>query len=792
MSILLSLLLSGCCRNEVAPILDTPRIRTTDENSAWTVSLEDIVLDSSLELNELTVTLEVSNPDVTATLEDGWITITPSEFPFNGSTTLSITVQDACEVYSIEEFDVTFGTGDVPEGSCPYTFSYVAPENTSAVFVAGEFNDWNTTSHPMTEEDGVWTTQVILESESAYKFVVEQNGSTDWTCDPTGEWFQCDAGQPFINTCELNDGSCNSIATLDCEDDALSIATWSHNDSTATVELSGSEGYAELELVYNGITSTVEPSVQIEVALESTDRHTIRLTGIKADGDRSESIHLPFWTDDFEWNRAVMYFPFVDRFENGDTSNDKEYGTNWHTGDYLGGDWQGIINKLDYLDNMGVTALWINSPLNNPDGTYEGDCGMTITGYHGYWPESNSLLEEHFGDEDTLRQLIQGAHDRGIRVLIDWVGNHVHEEHPWYVDHKDWFTNEHLCRENDNGNQAPETCWFAPYVPTFDYSKSPVMVRSIDDAIDFAIEYNIDGFRVDAVKHMPKAVHWNFERQIQQRIEHSSDTPFDFYTVGETFSGDRGLLGDYIGDEYLDGQFDFALYWKLLDTFAHGNGSLVDLELESQASLAAFSGNVMSNFLGNHDVERFINHAAGEVSSIYGEGLCGGGDWRVDAQNPDWDEPYNKLKLAWTWLLTHPGASLIYYGDEIGLPGYHDPDNRQMMQWDWNSRQAGVQSVVEVLSNARQNYPQITSENRTLWWEDYNSTGVIISENDQHALVLLNRGSDSVTVSNSVSWAGIPASGTVENILTGQTFSIDNDQLTYTLAGWESAVLIFR
>ena len=100
------------------------------------------------------------------------------------------------------------------------------------------------------------------------------------------------------------------------------------------------------------------------------------------------------------------------------------------------------------------------------------------------------------------------------------------------------------------------------------------MVRSIDDAIDFAIEYNVDGFRVDAVKHMPKSVHWNFERQIQQRIEHPSDTPFDFYTVGETFSGDRGLLGDYIGDAYLDGQFDFALYWKLLDTFAHGNGSL--------------------------------------------------------------------------------------------------------------------------------------------------------------------------------------------------------------------------
>ena len=155
MFILFSLLLSGCCRNEVAPILDTPRNRTTDSNSVWTAPIEDIVIDSSLELNELNVTLSVSNPNVNATLEDGWITLTPTEFPFNGSTTLSITVQDACEQYSIEEFEVTFGTGDVPEGSCPYTFTYVGPENATAVFVSGEFNDWNASSHPMTKEDGI-------------------------------------------------------------------------------------------------------------------------------------------------------------------------------------------------------------------------------------------------------------------------------------------------------------------------------------------------------------------------------------------------------------------------------------------------------------------------------------------------------------------------------------------------------------------------------------------------------------------------------------------------------------
>ena len=89
----------------------------------------------------------------------------------------------------------------------------------------------------------------------------------------------------------------------------------------------------------------------------------------------------------------------------------------------------------------------------------------------------------------------------------------------------------------------------------------------------------------------------------------------------------------------------------------------------------------------------------------------------MDAQNPDWDEPYNKLKLAWTWLLTHPGASLIYYGDENWPARLHDPDNRQMMvgleQSPWCSK-------CHAFANARRDYPQLTSENRTLWWEDYN------------------------------------------------------------------------
>ena len=386
--------------------------------------------------------------------------------------------------------------------------------------------------------------------------------------------------------------------------------------------------------------------------------------------------------DDFDWNQSVLYFVFVDRFFNGDTSNDTPYGANWATGDYMGGDWKGVIEKLDYLQNLGVDALWLTAPINNPSGVYDGKCGMTITGYHGYWPSGNDL-EEHFGDEDMFKQLIDEAHSRGMRVLVDWVGNHLHNDHPYVSENPDWFTSVHLCDENDNWNAAPETCWFAPYIPTINYYNLDPIQTFIDDAIVLAKKYDIDGYRVDAVKHIPRAVHYNMQTRIKKELEHSlAGGNFEFYTVGETFSGDSGLLSSYVSDQMLDGQFDFALYWSILSAFARDESGLPDVEATFDSSRQAYGSSLMSNFLGNHDVERFISHAAGEVGSLYGEGLCPNGDWRGPAQAPDYADAYEKLKLAWTWLLTHEGPALIYYGDEVGLPGYHDPDNRQMMIFD--------------------------------------------------------------------------------------------------------------
>ena len=109
---------------------------------------------------------------------------------------------------------MTFGAGDISDSSCLKKFSYSSEENTTNVFLAGEFNDWNTTSHPLTSTgNNAWELDVLLDEPSAYKFVVEHNGDQHWTCDPSSDWFQCDEGQAFENSCELGISSCNSIAS---------------------------------------------------------------------------------------------------------------------------------------------------------------------------------------------------------------------------------------------------------------------------------------------------------------------------------------------------------------------------------------------------------------------------------------------------------------------------------------------------------------------------------------------------------------------------------------------------
>ncbi len=643
---------------------------------------------------------------LTASFTDDALWISPDP-AWQGTAFLTVTAEDDCGFSDSVELEVWVGVGD-PAADCPVRFTYTASGSPSDVWLAGSFNDWQVGDLRLTEvRDGVWETVLYL-PPGAYPYkVVEESASfgQQWSCNNDEPLRQCDAGAAYDPVCTPDDGNCNSLKVVpDCTLPTLEVtevqavdASEGASDGSMSVTFSfapgvDGDGLGELAVTLDGDPVEVDwdGAEPLELAFDGlpAGRHVVRAEAADAAGRAAEPVVVPAWLDGRTWDDGVLYFAFVDRFANGDPSNDAPAGAEQPLADWVGGDWRGLIDRLDYLEALGVTAIWLTAPMDNPDGTWGEECGSSFAGYHGYWPVDGQRLEEHFGDEATFRELIDAAHDRGMRVMVDWVANHVHQDHPWVAEHPDWFNEERLCDDDDDGDgvlnwdQIPETCWFDPFLPDLDTTRVDPLLAVVDQGVEMVKAWDLDGLRVDAVKHMPHAVVHNLRARIDREVVHAdAGGTFDFHAVGETFSGDRDLVGSYVDDAQLDGQFDFNVYWALLSAVGRGESATWRLEATFDASAAAYGDALMSPFLGNHDVERFIAHAAGEVDSLYGDGLCPDGTWRSDAEPPADEAPYQRLRMAWAWLMAHPGLPLVYYGDEIGLPGYHDPDNRQPMRF---------------------------------------------------------------------------------------------------------------
>ena len=796
MLVLLSLL-AGCCGSALPPILDAPEDAWTDMNEVYEIPVETLVLESSLPVSDLEVTAH-GGDNLQVGVQEGTVYAIP-ETDWSGRSSITVEVVDKCS----EAAEVTFELGvGAMGGDCTHTLVYTAQGAPDRVSVAGDFNAWGRTDLA-DQGDGTWAVELPL-SPGAYAYkVVEHSGSSEqWACDPNGAFFQCDAGYSPTSwdDCSLGADSCNSMLVVsDCKLPTVSLDHLSIDRSAGSVDLrvgytAGATGAAlgTVAVTLDGADHPVtwDGSSPLELTLDSltATRHTVRVDVTDANGRAAEQLYVPFWTDDLDWDRGLLYYAFVDRFANGDPSNDAPYGSSHTWTDYMGGDWAGVRSKLDYLEDLGVTAIWLTAPVDNASGVWGSKCGATFTGYHGYWPSDSSALEEHFGDEAELRALIDEAHARNIRVLVDWVANHVHEQHPYATEHPEWFNPEALCNDANNWNDIPETCWFDTFLPDINYYNPEPLRQMVDDAVVLAKRWELDGYRVDAVKHMPHPVYYNFQSRVIAEIEHSDvGGDEDFYTVGETFDGDRGLIGSYVNARELDAQFDFPLYFALRSAFTDQGTDLIALEAARADSASAFSGAVMSTFLGNHDVERFVT-----VADVGAWGVCADEDHIHDPASPpsDW-EPYGDLMLAWTWLLTHDGLPLVYYGDEIGLPGHGDPDNRQMMRFpgDLSTWEANVLDHVQRLGRARLDYPQLAVGSTTTWWESADVYAWARSSEHGDALIAVNRTWSDQTLSNGLGWAGLPQ-GTYLDVLSDTTVTSSGDNLTFTVPAKGSVVLI--
>ena len=388
----------------------------------------------------------------------------------------------------------------------------------------------------------------------------------------------------------------------------------------------------------------------------------------------------------------VLYSLMIDRFNNGNTANDWKMNSPevLDIVDYQGGDLAGITAKIEegYFDHLGVNTLWISPITQNPWdawGCYEFKNGnkydptktyTRFSGYHGYWPIFATKLDDRFGTPDELRTLLSTAHAHGINVVLDYVANHMHINSPTLQQHPDWHTDSILPdgrRNFELWDEARLTTWFDKHIPTLDLERPEVCEQMTDSALYWLANYELDGFRHDACKHIPEG-YW---RMLGQKIAMRwPGRPI--WMIGETY-GSPELIGSYVKSGMLDAQFDFNVYFTTREALMGitGMDAVMDNVLTSLATYGAH--HTMGNISGNHDQIRFASIAGGAID-IHSQGKEEG--WTREVGIGDAETAYRRSLMLEALNMTLPGVPCVYQGDEYAEVGGNDPDNRHMMRFE--------------------------------------------------------------------------------------------------------------
>jgi glycosidase len=377
------------------------------------------------------------------------------------------------------------------------------------------------------------------------------------------------------------------------------------------------------------------------------------------------------------WSDGVLYHIMIDRFR-GDGGAALEPPKT--PGSRAGGTLDGVRAEIErgMFEELGVTALWLSPVYKNPAGIFTGKDGHAYEPYHGYWPSDDREVDAHLGGAAALKAVIDAAHRRGLRVLLDFVPNHVHEENPRYLAHQgDGFfhdgSDKCVCGEADCGwGDHLLTCWFSPYLPDVRWEQSEQMRLGADDARFWMEEFDADGIRIDAVPMMPRAA----TRRIAAALRASGEPRDALFTIGEVFTGpgEEGIdaIRYFLGPDGIDAAFDFPLMWATRDAFGtHGAGfSKVESLLRNTEDKLRGSGALLGLMLDNHDTSRFISEA---------DGTGAADPWRAPPPQPSAAAPYRRQEMALAFVFTLPGLPVLYHGDEIALAGATDPDSRRVL-----------------------------------------------------------------------------------------------------------------
>ncbi|TVR03276.1 MAG: hypothetical protein EA398_05360, partial [Deltaproteobacteria bacterium] len=692
--------------------------------------------------------------------------------------------------------------------SCTTPVAYRPSRSVASVAIAGEFNGWSETANPLAldAETGTWRAELedLQPGEWGYRFVVDgafeqaipSSVYTKWVGDNENRNLLVgDCRQPLL-------GAAEAFATA--EGRVFADVRFSSAEDASPLDAESIEVTVGRQAVPPASVDVAEGRIVVDVSGLPPGKHSVRVRAADEAGRPAENgtLYIPLWVEDepWQWEDAVLYFAFTDRFRNGSGTRDRISGVA-DIANYLGGDFPGITAALreGYFEELGVNVLWISPVNQNPFERFVGigvNEGRWFTGYHGYWPTEPRAVESRFGGSEALHEMIEEAHSRGIRVLFDLVLNHVHEDHPYVRDHPEWFGNAcGVCGTPGCGwDERPIDCLFTEYLPNLDYRVHDVLTTVAADVLHFAERYDVDAFRIDAAKHMEHIIMRRVRMDLRDRIERQGGAPY--WVVGETFVGAYQFedIMRYVAPYELSGQFDFPLYWILRDVFAHDRGfdHLDDAIRRGEAAYGSLA--LHSPFIGNHDEPRLASeivhrHDMPDRWSNFADPMAVPGPPNAEQRNI-----IRRQAMGLATVLTLPGVPLLYYGDEIGLAGGGDPDNRRMMPWgdDLTEANLALRERIATLGRLRRDSVILRRGGRqTLLADDTRFVQGRPLAPGQVGIVAMNRGegSTTVTVTLPASWQ-LDGVRLVDGTRPGRTATASGNRLEIRLDGWDYAVLL--
>ncbi len=609
-----------------------------------------------------------------------------------------------------------------------------------------------------------------------------------------------------------------------------------------------------------------------------------------------------------DWRDEVIYQLLVDRFANGDTSNDYRVDIN-SLGRYQGGDWQGVIDHMDYLDALGVTTIWISPIVRNVDT----DSGFD--GYHGYWASDLALLNPHFGDLATLRALVRTAHQHHIKVILDIVTNHMGQMFYYDINNNgqpdeiiggsgqtlpgDTET-AHTLMYEDPGSATSAITRNTEYDPDFNFlgpiqgfsslgpsGDAPIIfldmpeifrippstdilpgqailarpegyhrrgrIVSYDnnpgthqpmpqvllgdfpgglkdvaterqDVRDFMVDAywrwvsltDLDGFRIDTLKHVEHEFWQYFATHIRQRAMAAGKS--NFLLFGEAFDGDDILVGSFTNPNEMDSVFYFPQKYRVFDNiFQCGAGATQDAQgvltdrgnhygnIPQPLGVGVSPQSILVNFMDNHDVSRFLyGMNPTTVQDILATGTDCTSGMRLPSESVDSavQRLLPRLHAAQVFQLTEDGIPCVYYGTEQEFHGGNDPSNRERL-WDtgfptsgatfqWLHRLIQIRRTYVALRRGTMAYVWVTTHTGTE--PDVGMMAYERVSGSDYALVVIHaHDGNGVTMDTAGMTVHEPPGTVLTNVLgtSPQTVTVGSDgTVAVSLGPWQSGIFV--